>query len=158
MSKEIPDKIIELSKQIEDSLKNDKNNIIERNPGEIYEKTLPDGITIDVVDQIQNHNADFVAAGVLSFHNIAMRQMTEDKECTEMSGKIKMGYKSNVQIDIEREHPWKDHLHGGEDKVSYGATTVKLVTHGDKKTTQPLKTVMDEISRISLEQLGKAPF
>ena len=158
MAKEIPQRIIELASEIEKTLDNDASTITENVPGEVYERTLPEGITIEVVDRIQSHNADFVASGVLAFHAIAMRQMVENKDCANISGKLQMGKRSFVEVAIDREHNWKDHLHDGEDKIRYGATTVKLVTGGDKKTTQPLKSVMDEIATISLEQLGPKPF
>ena len=56
---------------------------------EVYEKALPEGLTLDVVKQVASHNANYIAAATQVASAAAYLALEENKDVQKVSGTIK---------------------------------------------------------------------
>lgn len=68
----------------------------------LYDKTLPDGLTPEVVKAVSDHNTTFVAAGTLAFGKASVEAMKGSKKLETLELDIPMGHKDNLGLHTSR--------------------------------------------------------
>lgn len=71
--------------------------------GDVFEETLPEGLTPAVVKQVNDHVTDFVSAGYVAFANHTANVLNENKDINETTGSIKTGALGDITYNFERE-------------------------------------------------------
>ena len=144
--------VLALSKKIEEAVSLSDNVIKEKDAGKVYEENLPAGLTIDLVQKINEYDAEFVAAGAHAFGSIAINAMAENKNIKEITGELKTIDKNKASYSIERSKEYTNHLQGGEKTVKYGVVTTSYEIRAGKNSGQ-LKAVKNELAELALSKL-----
>lgn len=118
---DISAKTIELSEQLKnDVVINDKGIEVTK---DAYEKTLPEGITMDTVQQLQQHDTNFVAAACKAVGEKAFEHMKDNKDVKQMSAQVNMGNNTlATTIQRERQYPNPE----GGTSTTYGSMTPRI--------------------------------
>jgi hypothetical protein len=144
--------VLELSKKIDTAVTFSDGTIRETNPGDVYKQNLPAGLTIDLVQKVNDYDAEFVAAGAHAFGSIAINAMAEDKSLKHVTGELKTVDKNKASYSIERSKEYVNHLQGGEKTTKLGVTTVNYEIKPGKNSGQ-LKAVRNELAELALSKL-----
>lgn len=144
--------VLELAKKIETAVTIDNGAIKEKDAGKVYEENLPSGLTVDLVQKVNDYDAKFVAAGAHAFGSIAINAMAEDKNLKTVTGELKTVDKNKASYSIERSKEYVNHLQGGERTVKYGVVTTSYEIRAGKNSGQ-LKAVKNELAKLALSKL-----
>jgi hypothetical protein len=148
------EEVVNLSAKIEAAIMidTDAGIIKEKEPGKVYEQNLPDGLTLDLVEKINNYDTVFVAAGAHAYGNMAIKAMAENKGLKQVTGELKTIDKNKASYSVERSKEYVNHLQGGEKTTKYGVTTTSYEIKAGKNSGQ-LKTVKNELAELALKML-----
>lgn len=136
MSIEIKTEVKELAEKIKSAIKIDpKTGAMEAVSKEFYASTLPDGITVDTIKQIHDHDTKFVAAQTLAHGEIANAAAKKNKSLEESKLKVPTVGRSNISTIWKRETQ-NNNPATGEKIVKYGVVTAKLDFHGTHNAGQ----------------------
>lgn len=145
--------VLALSKKIEAAVSLSDDGVIkEKDAGKVYEENLPAGVTVDLVQKVNDYDAEFVAAGAHAFGSIAINAMAENKNLKEVTGELKTVDKNKASYSIERSKEYTNHLQGGEKTVKYGVVTTSYEIRAGKNSGQ-LKAVKNELAELALSKL-----
>lgn len=122
---------------------------------DMYEKNLPEGVTMEQVTGIRDYNTTFVAASAKAFGELAVDALKSNKKLDSLAVDISMGGKDSVSHSILRSKLHIDRLHDNKETTKYGAMTTTFEVHGTKGSAGQLKAVRDEISELALKALAK---
>lgn len=120
----------------------------------LYESTLPEGLTIDIVKNVQDHNSTFVAAGAHAFGKLAVDAMKANKGLDKLTVDITMCGKDSVSYTVDREQERINHLGGGETIHKFGVITTTLDVRAGKNGGQ-LKVARSLIGEMAMASLKK---
>lgn len=87
---EVPESVQELAKSLKKDLKHSDTGVGEL-PKDIYEKHLPEGLTMDTIKKFQSHNSDFLAALSLANGESSAALMKKKKDLASTNIEIKVG-------------------------------------------------------------------
>ena len=90
----------DLVKTIKGSLSG--TNIIESKDS-VFEETLPEGLTPEVVKKVSDHVTDFVAAGYVAFAQHSADVMASNKDIDETTGTLGTGALGDITYSFDRE-------------------------------------------------------
>lgn len=90
----------DLVKTIKGSLSG--TNIIESKDS-VFEETLPEGLTPEVVKKVNEHVTDFVAAGYVAFAQHSADVMASNKDIDETTGTLGTGALGDITYSFDRE-------------------------------------------------------
>lgn len=90
----------DLVKTIKGSLSG--TNTIE-SKGSVFEETLPEGLSPEVVKKVNDHVTDFVAAGYVAFAQHSADVMASNKEINETQGTISTGALGDITYSFDRQ-------------------------------------------------------
>ncbi len=90
----------DLVKTIKGSLSG--TNIIESKDS-VFEETLPEGLTPEVVKKLNDHLTDFVAAGYVAFAQHSDDVMASNKDINETTGTLGTGALGDITYSFDRE-------------------------------------------------------
>ena len=90
----------------------------------LFESTLPEGLTMDQITAGRNHTANFVSAGQYVFGRKAVDALAKNKELTEIEGSLSLGGKDSVKYNVERKHTYMNRMGANKDNP------VEVVKHG----------------------------
>ena len=153
--KTLNDEILALSSKIRDSVTTDSiGTVKETNPGEVYEKNLPTGITMDTVKDLGDYNSSFIAAGCYAIGEIAIEAMTKDSKIDQVTGDIRMGVKDSAEYTVSRVKNHVDQFHGGKEIEKYGHVAVSYEVKAGKNSGQ-LKLARQQLSEMALAAFKK---
>ena len=149
----LKDEILELSKSIEKGLKLDaKTGVITAEEG-LYEKNLPEGLTMDNVKAVTEYNTNFVAASSHAVGKVSVDAMSSHKKLERTSVEIKMGvndlFSATMDRSISYPNPQGD---SGEKIVKYGVIKPDYDVRAGRNGGQ-LKVARRLISELAAEQL-----
>ena len=71
--------------------------------GSVFEETLPEGLTPEVVKKVNDHVTDFVAAGYVAFAQHSADVMANNKDINETTGTIGTGALGDITYSFDRE-------------------------------------------------------
>lgn len=134
---------------ISDNLKKDATFAEDGSPvlaGDAYERTLPDGLTVDIVKAVQKHNNQFIQGATNAFGELSVVNMKKDKELAVTSTSVKI-VDDKLDLRINREQEVSDGKGGRQTVV--GAVSAKY------RTTAHLNPVKKNIRTLAEEALVK---
>ena len=74
----------------------------------LYEKMLPEAITVDAAKAVHKHDANFVAAGCVAIGEIAVDAMAGNKELKRVTGEIAALGADTAAYTVDREKTYKN--------------------------------------------------
>lgn len=152
---EVKEEIATLSKAIGADIVIDAKAGTALAAADIYQKNLPDGLNMDVVDAVRDYNTAFVAAGAHAVGTAAVEAMTSNKKLDRISVDIGMGGKDSLGISVDRKKVTIDQIHNkGAEIVKYGVVTATLTNHAGKNSGQ-LKVARAQVGALALAALAK---
>lgn len=155
----VSENVLTMAKAIEKQLKLDtKTGIVESEDG-IYEKMLPEELSIETVKAVGTHNANFIAAGSYAVGNIAVQAMAKHKSLDRVSGEIKMAGRDVMSVNVDREKPFTNHLKRDADGnpetgVKVGVVTTSYDVRAGRNSGE-LKKVRSAIADMAMAKLSK---
>lgn len=69
----------------------------------VFEETLPEGLTPEVVRKLNDHVTDFVAAGYVAFAQHSADVMASNKDINETTGTLGTGALGDITYSFDRE-------------------------------------------------------
>lgn len=131
----------------------------EKENSKLFEKSLPEDITIKDVKKVNDHLENFVAGATHAFGEQAIKCMKADKKIDRTSTSIKLDGRSSVKIVMDRKREYENRLPNADGTVGSvkkvvkkGVTTVNIHKVADKNTGQ-LKLVRDEMNKLAWKSL-----
>jgi len=151
----LSDETKKLASKIKDALVVDAKSgtTSEKDKGGVYEATLPENITIDVVNTINNHNSQFVAAATLASGELAIETMESESDLERVISTVEMSGGNKINVITDRQKTYKDHLQGGDDIVKKGCTNVNYCVKAGKNSGQ-LKAARAFINELASDALA----
>ena len=146
--------LTDLISRIQKSMEINKEGVVTV-PADIYEQTLPESITPELVKHIQTHNADFMAASTAALGEIARVAMRKDKALERCSAAFKIG-KDSFETTIQRSAEVKAGT--GADsgtKTVYGFVTAKYKCNAGSTKRGSLKAVRAKIQDAFATEFGE---
>lgn len=121
----------------------------------VFEACLPEDLPMETVKRVNNHNANFVAAGGMAFGELSVEAMTKHPKLEKTDINIKMAGTDHVEYRVERTKEYNNHLAGeGAKTVKHGVLTTTYNVKGGTNSGQ-LKHVRDHLGALAQEALGK---
>ena len=152
-NKGIKPEVLEMSGKILECLKIDGRNGAITAEDNTFEKTLPEDLTMDIVNKVSDHNTTFVSAGIHAMGRMAIDAMSQHKNLDSASGTINMGGKDTLAATIDRSRTYANRLQeGATDVVKYGVTDVDYTVVAGKNAGQ-LKKVRQAIGEYAHDHL-----
>jgi hypothetical protein len=152
----ISEVVLEMAKKIEEASSVDKNTGIVQTEDNVYEKLLPEDLTIETVNAVTNHNANFIAAGSYAIGNMAVAAMSKKKDLDQVTGLVKMGGSDTLNVNVERRKEYTTKLKGEpQTTVKFGVVTASYDVTGSHNSGQ-LKKVRTAIAEMAMEALSSA--
>lgn len=148
VQKEIDPKVLEISKNMQEkNIKiNDKDGTVEVS-GDPFKENLPEGVTMQMVKNVEKYNADFVAGSVDALGTAYSEALKKNPNIESVEATIKTTGRNSVDIRIEKQHTFVHNLKGEkEEVVRYGHTVASYNTVADRSKSGNLKLVRDSIA------------
>lgn len=149
---EVKQHILDLSTKMNEFVGAVENSTV-KTSDDMYEKLLPEGVTMKEVKTISDYNTDFIAAATHNISQRAIEAMSKDKAITDVSGSVKMGVNDALNVGIDRQKTYTNHLQGGAETVKYGVVTASYETRGGKGSGGQLKAVRAHINAVAADLL-----
>lgn len=118
----------------------------------LYEQTLPEGITADMVKRVQKHNSDFVVATRAVGGESAIAVMAKDKTVLKVTSNIKC-FNDTVSHVHNRSKVVRNPTNGAE-KTVYGSGTSKVTVGGTKNSAAQMKGVVTALGNLGAQLLN----
>lgn len=117
----------------------------------LFDSHLPDGLTPDVVNNVRNYTANFIAAGQHSFGMAAVDAMKENKKLNEVTTSIGLGGKDQVDLTVTRSKTYVDRMGDNKDNpreiVKHGVCVATVTQAGHSNSTGQLGLVRKHIGQ-----------
>lgn len=98
-------------------------------PADLFEQTLPEGLSVDTAKQYQKHQADYIAATTLAVGKVGEAAMAKDKTLTQVSYSGN-ALKDTVSVTLQRSKTMPVPGKKGETMTVRGQTTVGYTVRG----------------------------
>ncbi len=149
----LTDSVLELSKKLAAGLSIDKDTGAGTATADLYNTTLPEGLTKDIVKAVSEHNTNFVAAGAHAFGMMAVDAMAKNKKLENASVTIPMGHRDSVTHNLARSKTFINQMSENKDEVThYGKMTSTLEVRAGKNGGQ-LKAARALVAEAGLAKL-----
>lgn len=120
----------------------------------VYEKTLPEDLTLDVAKRVGDHNATFVAAGAYAFGNMSVKAMAKTKSLESTGVTLKMAGKDSVDYTVDRTRSYRNPQDESAPIVKHGVISATLNTHVGSNTGS-LKAARKAVEAAAADALKK---
>lgn len=152
----VPADVLELSKKAKAAMKVDGGVI--NLEDEFYAGTLPEGITMDTVKELQKHDTNFVSAIGHAFGQASIEAMKKDKQLEEtqittnlgkdvVGGVFRRSYEKSLGIPKDGEER--------KTETAYGQLNMSYKKHGSAGSRGSLKKVRDSLNAEARAALAK---
>ncbi len=151
----INENVSDLAAKIKKSIKVDNKTGVSEVQDDVWESTLPEGLTKEQIKAVKNHETNFVAATTMAVGDLALAAMKKNHELDEVSASVGMYGYDKVQVNVMRqdEYPNLRNPDAGP-IVKLGATRTKFSVHGGKNAGE-LKKVFAYITEEAQKALKK---
>lgn len=119
-----------------------------------YLQTLPEGITVDQVKALHDHNATFFPAATLSVGKVAIEAMKKDKKIDSLSVEIPMYGKDHFDLTIERQRTFPNPQDKEKSTTTFGNVKASYTVQAARGSRGAMNSVRDELSAAALAALG----
>jgi hypothetical protein len=153
MAKVIHAEVLELANKLsnEITVKDGQMTIAEN----AYVGTLPEGLTVEKVEELQKHNSLFYPAVTHAFGEKAVEMMKKDKKLMELGLTVPMVGRDHFDLDIKRSKTYPNPQDENAPVTKYGQINAQLVTHAARANRGEMNSVRDMISEMALASLTK---
>lgn len=152
--KKISADVVAMAKVIEKNIEIDHKTGIGSEKEGVFEKTLPEDLSMDTVKRVGDHNSSFIAAGALAFGNLAVKAMQKNAELTETDIQLKMTGRDHVGYHMNRTKEYQNHLSGGGAVVKHGVLTTDYHVSGGRNSGE-LKRVREHLAEAADKAFAK---
>lgn len=144
--------IIAMADTILAQLSADNNLGVVTSPDNMYEKVLPEDLSIETVNRVSDHNTNFVAASTRAFGQMAQSMMTDNRKLDTVIGAFSMGANDNLSLHYNRS---KDYPVPGQEEKStkYGVVNIAYEVKAGKNGGE-LKKVRAELAELAMKAFG----
>ena len=118
----------------------------------LYEKHLPEGVTMEQLKEVQKHNNNFIAAAAHAFGDESITIMKKNAEVSAVSLSIPTVGKDSLDLSFQRERSIPN-ANGEGTNVKYGSLQAKYNMYGTGSRGQLLK-VKQELSERATAAFG----
>ena len=149
---DIKQNVVDMAAKLKTELSLGDNGVFS-GPADIYQKTLNDDVTLDMVEKVQNHTSDFVSAMGLALGELSIEAMKKDKKLEQTSFECAAG-KDSVGGVFQRSKEVSAGLGAAAGtKTNYGVLSMKVQVnaHANKGT---LKKVRNRLAEEAKRVLG----
>lgn len=157
MSSEKTSKISEtnlkLSETIKSGIKITKDHTVEIDP-EAYIKTLPENLSKEIVEQVNQHNSNFFAASSHAFGHTAVDHMAKHKDVEVLSASFPLLGKDTWNVGVDRKKTFPNPANPDQPIESYGVISCKLEINEARLKVGQLKQVKLELGEAALKALA----
>ena len=127
--------------------------ISEKEKTHSYKECLPESLTMDVVKEVADYNANFVAGGLMAAGEMAVKAMKKHNKLDEVSCRLKTSGRDYVDYDVKRQVTYKNSLQPEKgDITKMGVATVGYHVSAGKRSGQ-LELAMTQIREMATAQL-----
>ena len=151
MSKDISQSTLDLAGKIKTSITMDNKTGLGAAAGDIFEKTLPEDLTMATVKTVRDHETTFIAASVVAAGDLALDALAGNKELEQAVVSIPMGGRNAVDVTTVRSKTFQSPATGTFDKI--GHTSVKHTNVASRHQSGELKLALASIADQALERL-----
>src|SRR5574343_473330 len=118
----------------------------------LFEKSLPEDLSMETCEKVGAHNSDFIAAGVHTVGMAAVAAMKAGKNLSEVAVSIPMSGKDSVNYRVVREKTFPG-VNGGDPVTKHGVVQTSYDCYaGTNKGS--LKTARDMVAEHASAALG----
>jgi len=121
-----------------------------------YVKLLPEGLTQEMCEQVQDHTKNMVAAALHTLGTVSIPAFKSNKDLTDTYLSVPMIKKDSIEVKMNRVSmvPGKDADGKDITRESFGTTSVKIDTYGVGKRGD-LKKIKEMMAEEATKALGK---
>ena len=119
-----------------------------------YVKSLPDGITLDTVKKIKEHDAVFFPAVTKAFGESAIEAMKADEKLESIDLPVPMVGDDKFDITFKRSYEHMD-MATKEMKTSYGGLTASLTVQAARHNRGAMTAIKIELKAAALAAFAK---
>jgi len=119
-----------------------------------YVKSLPEGVTMEVVKTIQDHNANFFPAATKAFGEKAIEAMKADDKITQLDLTVPMVGDDTFDVSFKKTYEHMD-LKTKEMTTSYGGVSASLTVQAARHNRGAMKNIKDDLKSAALAAFGK---
>lgn len=149
---DVKPEIVELAKTLEGKLEVGDNGVITAPKG-TFEETLPEGLTMDQVNDVYKHIGLVSPAFVKAFGDKSQAAMESDKKLEQTTGKLDIGRWANVEGTYKRTEERRKSPADPTMITVHGATSVKINTK--VRTGADMKRVRNGLIEQAKAKFGK---
>lgn len=145
--------VLSLAEKILADLEINKDTGIVTEKVSTFEANLPEGLTKELVNQLDDYNVNYVAAGVRAFGTISTNTMSGAKKLAQTTGTLAMGEYNKLNVTCDRTKQFPNTLSESKEPViKYGHVTATLEVRAGKNSGA-LKAARAAIAELALEKL-----
>lgn len=119
-----------------------------------YIKTLPEGITLETVQKIQDHNAVFFPAVTKAFGEKAIDAMKKDKAIDTVSLSVPMVGEDKFDISFQKQYQYMD-TKTKEMKDAYGGVSASLTVQAARHNRGAMGSIKNDLKAQALAAFGQ---
>lgn len=146
--------VLALSAKLKGEMTLDADNGAGSASKDIYEKTLPEDLTLEIAGKVHDHDANFIAAGAHAFGELAVAAMAKNKKLEQANISVGMYGKNGVDYTVNRSETFQNPKNREESIVKYG-TIQPTVTYQPGRNVGQLKQAKATIGELAAAQLAK---
>lgn len=145
-------KVQEMATKIKEVLVLEGSSISEKEDSNIYEDTLPEGLDLETVAAVNDHNTTFIAGSALAIGEMAVEALSNNTDTDRIEGKVKMASADSIKINVDRSKEFTNHLTDGKKSTKYGVVSSNYEVRAGKNSGQ-LKAARLAISELATKAL-----
>lgn len=151
MSAEIKPEILALSALIAADVKYDPATGVGVTSADLYASLLPEGLTMDHVLALQDHNTNVFAGAAHAVGTTSIPVMVEHKDLNKTTVQIAVGKKDVIRVNFDRERTFPDNQNKGT-ITKPGQVNIDYVQYGTKNRGEVTK-VKSFLTTMAMEAL-----
>lgn len=126
---------------------------------DLYERLLPEGLTLDIVQTVHDHHLQLAAAGTLAAGEIGLAAMKKDKKLNRVDLEIPATGKDSFGFQFDRSRQVPDRSPGNtggtREKFGMGTTSFNMYGVQPKGQVDKVKKYLSQSAAEAFEKLGK---
>ena len=119
-----------------------------------YVKSLPDGLTLDTVKKLQEHNAVFYPAVTKAFGESAIEAMKADEKIEVLDLAVPMVGDDAFNVNFKRSYEHMD-MATKEMKTSYGGLSASLTVQAARHNRGAMSAIKNDLKAAALAAFAK---
>lgn len=119
-----------------------------------YVKSLPEGITLEQVQTLQEHNATWFPAVTKAFGTKAIEAMKSDPEMSSLTLTVPLVGEDKFDATFSREYTYTD-TKTKQQKTAYGGLNASLTVQAAQQSRGAMGAVRRELKEAALTAFGK---